>query len=94
MKNIIKTLIPLATGLVVGVVVGRVKNNHKINDASKKADYALKHAEEALHAKKITTSVADENKKSISALKSEIENLKNVVATEINFLNEQIRKVV
>ncbi|SEP93138.1 hypothetical protein SAMN04488558_103123 [Ignavigranum ruoffiae] len=28
MKNILKTLIPLATGLVVGVVVGRV---NKIN---------------------------------------------------------------
>ncbi|WP_273478510.1 hypothetical protein WJ437_09110 [Ignavigranum ruoffiae] len=30
MKNILKTLIPLATGLVVGVVVGRSNNKNTI----------------------------------------------------------------
>ena len=31
MKKLIKTLIPLATGLVVGVVVGRVNNKEKLH---------------------------------------------------------------
>ena len=31
MKNILKTLIPLATGLVVGVVVGRSNNKNTID---------------------------------------------------------------
>lgn len=35
MKNILKTLIPLATGLVVGVVVGRVKNKQNLISISK-----------------------------------------------------------